>query len=138
MPLPGSDWTLFQGQGLRFEFEFLYTGADKTNLNVTIHLTDEYGNLVFVGGSGNLPPQHFGYGVIKAACEVPADIMHHGFYTISKLLLVRNRGSVVLAVPNAVSFEIVPKPHNPFGWMGRKEGVVKPNLNWQLTYDSHY
>ncbi|MBX2926544.1 MAG: ATP-binding cassette domain-containing protein [Saprospiraceae bacterium] len=136
MPLPGHDWPLQEGQGFRLEFDFLYTGEDNTNLDVTFHLVDEYGNLVFVGGSSRaLQAQHFNTGILKAACEIPADLMHHGTYTISKLLLVRNRGVVVLSVSEPVSFELTSKPADTLGWMGKKEGVVKPKMDWALSSD---
>ena len=136
MPLPGHDWPLEEGQGLRLIFEFLYIGEDNTNLDVTFHLSDEYGNLVFVGGSGTaMAPKHFNTGIIKAVCDIPPHLMHHGTFTISKLLLVRNRGVIVYNVSNPISFELVPSNQETWGWMGKKEGIVKPKLKWELHYD---
>ncbi|MDZ4795228.1 MAG: ABC transporter ATP-binding protein, partial [Bacteroidota bacterium] len=137
LPPPGKDWPLREGEGFRLEFEFLHLGKDQTNLDVTFHLVDEYNNLVFVGSTGmHYKPEYFDRGIIKTACEVPADLMNHGTFTVSKLLLVRNRGVIVYSVTDCISFEIVTSPTDAFGWMGKKEGVVKPKLNWQLTHDT--
>ncbi len=136
LPLTGKDWPLREGEGFRLEFEFLYLGKDRTNLDVTFHLVDEYSNLVFVGSSArNNSQEYFNNGQVKATCEIPPDIMNHGTYSVSRLLLVRNRGVIVLSVSDPISFEIVTSPADAFGWMGKKEGVVKPKLNWQLSYD---
>ncbi|GCD77355.1 ABC transporter ATP-binding protein [Thermaurantimonas aggregans] len=136
MPLPGNKWPLEEGHGLRLEFEFLYTGDDDSNLDITFHLMDEYGNLVFVGSTGReIEPQYFNAGIIKAVCDIPPFLMHHGTFTISKLLLVRNRGTIVFGVNNPISFELVPSNQEAWGWMGKKEGIVKPKLNWKLHYD---
>lgn len=137
MPLAGKDWPLREGEGFRMEFEFLYFGKDQTNLDITFHLIDEYSNLVFVGSTGiHNQAAYFGEGRIKAGCEIPADLMNHGTYTLSRLLLVRNRGVIVYSVSDSISFEIVTSPADAFGWMGKKEGVVKPKLKWQLSHDS--
>ncbi|NUM41846.1 MAG: hypothetical protein HUU45_09480 [Leptospiraceae bacterium] len=115
----------------------MYTGKDHTNLDVTFHLVDEYSNLVFVGSSGfNGNPEYFNNGIIKAICEIPADLMNHGAFTVSKLLLIRNRGVIIYSISDSISFDIITSPMDAFGWMGKKEGVVKPKLNWQLSHDS--
>jgi lipopolysaccharide transport system ATP-binding protein len=106
---------------------------------VTFHLVDEYSNLVFVGGTGlHYQPKYFSNGRISAYCEIPSNLMNHGTFTISKLLLVRNRGIVVYSTTDCISFEIITSPLDAFGWMGKKEGIVKPKLNWQLSHDSRY
>lgn len=135
LPAPGNDWPFYEGDSLCLEFEFLYTGKDQTNLDITFHLMDEYGNLVFVGSTGYSEQQYFDTGVIKARCIIPPDLMHQGTFNIHKLLLVRNRGVIVYSVSNPISFELLPAPTEQLGWMGKKEGVVNPKLNWQLSHD---
>lgn len=139
LPSPDRTWPLYEGESLMFEFDFLYTGEDATNLDVTLHLMDEYGNLVFVGSSmfSGLE-MYFDKGVIHANCQVPSDFLHHGMYVLSKIILIRNRGSVVLGLTDVISFELVPAPLENLGWMGKKEGVVKPKLKWELSYDTSH
>lgn len=133
LPLPGRDWPLYEGEGFILEFEFLYLGNNHSNLDVTFHLADEYGNLVFVGSTAfENHPFFFNKGILIAKCEVPANLMHHGIFSLTKVLLVQNRGSGVLGLSNVISFELIPPPNELLGWMGKKEGVVKPKLNWQF------
>jgi lipopolysaccharide transport system ATP-binding protein len=136
LPLTGREWPLYEGEGLEFHFEFLYTGEDATNLDVTFHLTDEYGNLVFVGSSIFIDRiEYFDQGIITASCIIPPDFMHHGIFSLSRVYLVRNRGSVVTVCNDVISFELIPSPSENLGWMGKKEGVVKPKLSWKLEHD---
>lgn len=138
LPAPGKDWPLYEGDSLCLEFDFLYTGKDQTNLDITFHLMDEYGNVVFVGSTGYSEQQYFDTGVIQARCIIPPDLMHQGTFNIHRLLLVRNRGVIVYSVSDPISFELLPAPTEQLGWMGKKEGVVNPKLNWQLSHDPRH
>lgn len=100
-------------------------------LDLTFHLKDELGQLVFVGStarSGNCKGQFRG----KASCTVPKNLMNTGIYTISQLLVVRNRGEVLTEFTDMIQFELTEDTEQAFGWQGQKQGVVKPLLDWQL------
>jgi lipopolysaccharide transport system ATP-binding protein len=43
---------------------------------------------------------------------------------------VRDRGEVLLSIPDLLTFEILDNPHGRFGWYGKWEGAVRPRLNW--------
>ena len=98
-----------------------------------IHLHDELGNKVFVASTGYMDKRHHApAGLFSTTCQVPPDLMLQGTYTISRLLLVQNRGSIVFEHADSLTFEIAPRKNDDLGWMGNKEGVVLPKLNWKV------
>lgn len=114
------------------EFSFSCKFSSESVVDVTFHLFDEMSNLVFVGTSG--------YDLnIKSAtnhtvfrCSIPSNFLHHGYYKIGRLLIVRNKGQVLMNLNDPISFEIVPEEKEVFGWMGEKQGIVKPVLKWEV------
>lgn len=125
-----------EGDSLIFEFVFRYLNNERVQLDVTFHLTDEYGNLLFVGSSAFMPEDHlFESGIVGFACRVPADLLQHGRYTVSKLILIRNRGVSILGITDVLSFEVRPRSAGYLGWMAQKEGLIKPKLNWTVIND---
>ena len=124
---------IISGEG--FELEFNFEKNDNINYrgDITFHLTDEYGHLVFVGATGK-ENTHISVsnGLIKSTCKIPKNLMNEGTYTIHRLLFVRDRGSVVFETRNCFSFRITAKEKD-FGWMGeREEGIVNPKLAWEI------
>lgn len=113
------------------EFENLMAGDNV--LDLTIHLQDERNILVFVTGSGVQGSRLLSMGKYRATCIIPGDLLNQGTYTISRLLFVRNRGQVVFEHHDTLTFEIIMPQASQFGWMGRKEGVVRPLLDWSLS-----
>ncbi|MCB9046944.1 MAG: ABC transporter ATP-binding protein [Chitinophagales bacterium] len=100
-------------------------------LDVTFHLKDELGHLVFVSGTAE-DDQSLEYrkGVVEVCAHIPKGLMHHGNYLVEWVLVVQNRGSVLYGMENILQFEIVDTGSDKLGWMGAKEGVVKPRLKW--------
>lgn len=135
MPSPGKDFPLESGDGFVLEFDFLYKGDPNTNLDVTFQLKDELQNMVFVGTTKTEPAQNFGHGLFKARCEIPSDLMQEGSYTVSSLMLFKNRGFKLLAYPNSLQFDFIPPQNGSLGWMGKKLGVVRPKLKWDLSHE---
>lgn len=129
----GKGTAIKAGQSVRLEFEFLNLLEGESLLDVTFHLHDELGNKIFVGSTGYMPERNYApQGMFSATCEIPENLMMQGVYTISRLLLVQNRGSVLYEHEDAITFEIVQTGNNDFGWMGQKEGVILPKLNWKV------
>jgi len=124
---------IISGEG--FELKFNFEKNDNINYrgDITFHLMDEFGHLVFTGGTGKGDtPISVSNGLIKATCKIPQNIMNEGTYTIHRLLFVRDRGSVVFETRNCFSFRITAKEKD-FGWMGeREEGIVDPKLAWNI------
>lgn len=114
---------------LVLEFEFYIKESLDYQLGMTFHLYDELGSLVFVGSSCN-ENRKVSKGKYREKAIIPENIMNEGVYTISRLLLVKDKGSVVAKADNVLQFELLPK-NNGYGWSGKKEGVVKPKLNWE-------
>lgn len=134
--LGGGIQDLREGEGFKVDFEFSYFGTDGANLDVTFHLTDEYGNLIFVGSSAFDEKTHrFNRGSVRFSCLIPSDIIQRGHYTISKAILIRNKGISLVGVKNPLIFEVRPKINSFLGWMAQKEGIIKPKLTWSVLND---
>lgn len=120
----------------RLRFQFYRKQTDAAQLAITFHLVDEMGTLVFVGTSiGERQEEKFGAGVFTAECEVPRDLIQDGNYTITRLILLKNMGTILYEHKDALSFEVAHKPLYTFGWMGGKEGAVNPRLNWEVDFE---
>lgn len=120
----------------KLRFKFYRKHTDPAYLAVTFHLMDEMGTLIFVGTStGELADEKFGAGFFTAECEVPRDLIQEGTYTITRLLLVKNMGSILYEHKDALSFEVAHKPLFTYGWMGGKEGAVNPRMDWDITFE---
>jgi lipopolysaccharide transport system ATP-binding protein len=59
---------------------------------------------------------------------VPGDLMNDGTYRVT--LELRDRGEVLLSMPDLLTFDILDNPDGRFGWYGKWEGAVRPRLNW--------
>jgi lipopolysaccharide transport system ATP-binding protein len=119
-----------------FEFEFVFfnNAPGETSLDVTYHLIDERGILVYVGSTiFNNINKKFKRGVVQATCTVPSNLLNEGTYTVSRLLLVKNRGTVVYEHRDVLIFDVMNPGTGQLGWAGHKEGVVKPALQWQIA-----
>jgi lipopolysaccharide transport system ATP-binding protein len=118
-----------------FEFEFVFYNLvpGENNLDVTYHLVDERGILVYVGSTAHSKHETFKPGPILAKCTVPGNLLNAGTYTLSRLLLVKDRGSVVYEHKDVLSFDITNPGTGQLGWTGQKEGVIKPILHWELS-----
>jgi lipopolysaccharide transport system ATP-binding protein len=120
---------------LEFEFEFINLLTDETNLDVTYHLVDERGILVYVASTGFSRNDRFRPGLVNAKCRVPGNLLNEGTYTVSRLLLVRDRGTVIFEQRDVLMFDIITAGTGQPGWAGQKEGVIRPNLEWELSFD---
>jgi len=134
---PAKGDQILMGDPVEFEFEFAKLSGSIYQTDVTIHLVDELGNLVFVSSTSlGIPENKIGRSRLTVTCTIPPDLMHEGVYTIKRLLFVKDRGSVLFEYPNALSFEVINGGSDHLGWMGRdksKEGIVRPKLAWKIT-----
>jgi lipopolysaccharide transport system ATP-binding protein len=123
------------GDPLVLEFTFVNLKAGKTILDITFHLVDEMGHTVFVGSSAFFYPDfmRFDKGELKVKCRIPENILHEGHYNIHRLLLVQDRGIVNLEVRDVIQFEVIAEQKEQWGWAGRKEGVIRPHLEWAFV-----
>lgn len=127
---------IVSGEGLELKFSYRLMVEDWAHYSVTFHLLDEMNNLVFVGGSGMIKELDFrsGNGIYFARCIIPEGLMHEGNYRIGRLLFVKNKGSVIFETKDILGFNIIRNQEMKFGWQGKKEGVVRPALHWEIIY----
>ncbi|MEQ1587145.1 MAG: polysaccharide ABC transporter ATP-binding protein [Cyclobacteriaceae bacterium] len=115
---------------IQLEFSFEYKGADTPVLDVTYHLFDEMNTLLFVGTSGydlNVRPSQK---KLTFQCTIPGSLLYEGNYKIGRLLFVRDKGFMLLNINDALAFDVISSGTGNFGWMGKKQGVIKPKLKW--------
>ncbi len=119
---------------LILNFIFFNLLNKEVKLDITFHLADEMGNLVFVGSSGfnNTDSKTYKKGEVTASCTIPNNLLQEGTYTISRLLLVQDRGTINFEIKDIIQFEILNKQEEGFGWIGTKEGIIKPKLEWEI------
>lgn len=110
------------------EFENLLEG--KNDIAITIHLQDERNILVFVSSTIYSQEEILSKGKYRATCVIPANLLNQGTYTISRLLFVKDRGRVIFEHNDSLTFEVIFPQTFQLGWMGKKEGVVQPKLDW--------
>lgn len=142
---PGNEWarlicakinTTNDDEILRVNNDLFITFEMKLNdsilndvLDITFHLRDELGTLVFVGSTGLFEKTSGKFRNITT-CKIPKKLMNTGSYNIQRLLLVKNKGQVLVEFKDVLQFELVEEEMQELGWKGSKEGVVRPNLEW--------
>lgn len=119
---------------LLFEFEFAFLSEEQQQLDITFHLTDERGILIYVGSTIWDHESVFQKGILSATCNFPGHILNEGNYTVSRLLVVQNKGNVIAEFKDMISFDVIPVQKSGYiGWVGQKEGVIKlNNVEWSL------
>jgi len=124
---------IVSGQDFQINFVFQKNDYRKYDCDVTFHLTDIFGNLVFVGSTGKSRSSFFmNNETLNINCQIPKNLMNEGFYTINRLLFVKNKGTVLFELKDCFSFNIFPKKRS-FGYINEKEeGIVDPKLNWEI------
>jgi len=127
-----SNEPLKSGDPFEFEFTFYNLIEEETILDIIFQLKDELDNLVFVGSSldDNLSKIKKGY--FKWNCKIPPNLMNQGSYTINKFYLIKNKTTVIYEHKNILSFEIMYSFDLRIGDIGRKEGIIKPKLQWEI------
>ncbi|WP_277487301.1 ABC transporter ATP-binding protein [Catalinimonas alkaloidigena] len=121
---------------LKLNFSILTEMDTNTHLDVTFHLADEMGNVIFTGSTARIEKENrLAKGLLKATCTIPDNLLNEGKYYISRLLVVKNRGTVLYEHNDLLSFEIIRPINNTFGWKGKKEGLIRPKLDWNVIID---
>lgn len=64
-------------------------------------------------------------------CKMPKYFLNEGVYVISKLIVFQGASNVLLELYDLFSFEIFFNPVSVFGLEGRRQGVIRPMLDWQ-------
>jgi len=116
------------------EFENKMEGD--TVLDVTMHLRDERNVLVFVTSSMGKNLSHLKKGKYLATFLIPRHLLNQGTYTFNRLLFVKDFGRLVYEYPDVLTFDILKTSTGQLGWMGAKEGIVRPILPWKIEKKS--
>jgi len=134
-PETGSNVEFNTASGFRLQLEIDNLADDRQQLDITYHLKDERGILVCVSSTAFIhEPTYYIKGKLVIETEFPGNIINEGIYTFSKILLVKNRGSVLTEWNDVLTFEILPVSSGAFGWQGQKEGVIRlTNLPWKIN-----
>jgi len=131
-PSDGSCDTICSDAPFEFDFTFFSMIPGESNLDVTYHLLDERRVLVYVGSTAFSRNDSFKPGFLRATCRVYGNLLSEGTYTVSRLLLVKDRGTIVYEHKDVLSFQVVHPSAGREGWSGEKEGVIRPKLDWDL------
>lgn len=134
---PVSDFSkeLFSiADAFEFCFQFDILSGEAQQLDITFHLTDERGILIYVGSTMWTHQERFEKGAIQAKCIFPGNILNEGNYSVSRLLIVKNKGNIIAEFKDVISFDILPEKKTDYiGWVGKKEGILKPSsVLWEM------
>ena len=96
-------------------------------LNVSVMVHDQQGLLLFDIGSWD-PPVPVAVGLYRSRCTIPGYLLNNGSYSIS--LAFRERGELLLELPNVFQIDILDNDDGRYGWYGKWEGLLRPRLQW--------
>jgi len=115
-------------------FSLLFNYTEKGVYDFTFHLRDEMNNLVFPATTAFENESMISKnGQHKIQFTIPADLLNNGTYTIDKLIVLKNKGTVLYTFNNVICFEVLPKERKHLGVHSSKTGIVRPNIKWELT-----
>jgi lipopolysaccharide transport system ATP-binding protein len=101
-----------------------------------LHIRAFDGSYVTVLTPPDLAIKKLGVGVYSATCEIPANFLNNGIFTIQAAITSFNLGQVVHAsIPNALVFEVIDDLTDISyrnGYMYAIPGVIRPRLSWQI------
>ncbi|MDH3254099.1 MAG: polysaccharide ABC transporter ATP-binding protein [Acidobacteriota bacterium] len=133
---PRGEQRILMGEPYGLEFTFVKTTDLPFGLDLTFHLVDEMGTLVFVGSTVlDRESWRVGEGTFTATVEVPENLMNEGVYSVARVLFLKDKGSVLCEQRDVLRFEVVNPGEGRLGWIGgKKEGVVRPRFLWRLDH----
>lgn len=118
-----------------FEFDFVLYNLleDDFKITLTYHLTDEFENLLFIGSTALTNREYPAVkGFMKFNCKIPPNIFNSGKFTINKLFVIKDSFTILYQHDNLLTFEITSDYAYEHGKSGRIEGLIKPNLTWEV------
>jgi lipopolysaccharide transport system ATP-binding protein len=101
---------------------------DRANLNVSLHLNSLTGECIFNIGTLS---QTFEKGIIQAECEIPADFLNDGSYSIS-FMVVKDTSTALHNFEEALIFEIEDYREGT-SWYGKWPGYVRPKIDFPIA-----
>ncbi len=101
---------------------------DRANLNISLHLNSLTGECIFNIGTLS---QSFEKGIIQAECEIPADFLNDGSYSIS-FMIVQDTSTVLYNFEESLIFEIEDYREGT-SWYGKWPGYIRPKIDFPIT-----
>jgi len=119
--------------GTPYDIEISFSNLkEKQNINVTLHLTNEYG--ITVLGATSAVNSKWGsemqpIGKYRVVCQIPGDLMNSGTYYI-RLLFIRNHTQLLQSLDEVVSYQVVNDGSLNTAYYGQMVGAVRPLFEW--------
>lgn len=110
---------------INIEFEFWNYVTDK-EINLSLHIFTRTDECVFACVT---EPQKLNIGIIKAKCQIPANLLNDGIYQISMMIVCDS--DALYYYENEVNFEIN-ENRKSSEWHGKWPGIVRPKLNFNF------
>lgn len=126
---------LYAGDSIHLEFIFESSEPHPAEYNVTFLLKDEMDNFLFEASTvfSSRLVEKTDKGVYRAEATIPAGLLNEGTYRIWRTFFVKDRVTLQFKYDDAISFELKRRDEDIFGYQGRKMGLIKPNVSWQMT-----
>jgi lipopolysaccharide transport system ATP-binding protein len=116
--------TIFTPIDIEFEF---WNFVEDIPINLSLHLFSNHAECVFNVGS---PSLKLAKGLHKGKCEIPANLLNDGIYSIS-MMVVGEASYSIFYFEDVVNFEVTEKREGS-NWHGKHPGFVRPQLNFSL------
>jgi lipopolysaccharide transport system ATP-binding protein len=121
------------GDPFEFNFEIHNLKDDEYKFTLTFHLLDEFENLLFIGSTSLTNKEYITKkGLVKINCKIPPNLFNAGKFTISKFFILKNAQDLLYEHDNLITFEVTSDYAYEHGKSGRIEGLIKPQLNWEV------
>ena len=126
---------LYAGDSIHLEFIFESSETHPAEYNVTFLLKDEMDNFLFEASTAfsSRLVEKTDKGVYCAEATIPAGLLNEGTYRIWRTFFVKDKVTLQFHYDDAISFELKRRDDDIFGYQGRKMGLIKPNVSWQMT-----
>jgi lipopolysaccharide transport system ATP-binding protein len=108
---------------------------DDDLIDTTIHFITEDESVAFSTSSLHINKEaqvtNMYKGVYKTKCTIPANLLNNIAYR-TKLLFIQNKSKSIFSLDYALNFEINENKDQRGNWYGKRIGVIRPKLNWNL------
>lgn len=110
---------------LKVEFEY-WNFVPQTELNLSLHLYNAEGICVFNSTSA---AKVYPSGLIQGVCHIPGQLLNDGNYRVL-IMIVKDKSIALYSHHDVLEFEVHDVERE--GWLGKWQGVVRPNLDWRM------
>jgi lipopolysaccharide transport system ATP-binding protein len=117
---------------VRLEFDYWNLLPDNY-LSLSLHLFNEDGVRILETSPVNETELHgrpFPRGTFRSVCRIPANLLNEGVVRV-QLMVVKDQAAVTYSMDAALVFDVVDASDRRGGYLGKWEGVVRPDLPWE-------